>query len=90
MKPTLIQNLSTSKGEFTKPISFSKSKFSSGYELHPSLKAMVQAQPLFGYDNEDPFDHLQDFEKMCSCLSILALHKKFLSGNCFPSPSWGR
>ena len=73
MKPTPIPHPSASKGEFTEPKSFSKPRFSSGYELHPSLKAMVQAQPFSGYDNEDPFNHLWDFEEMCSCLSIPAI-----------------
>jgi hypothetical protein len=70
MKPTIIQNPSASKGEFLEPPSFSKSKLSSGYELHPRFKAMVWAQPFSDYDNEDSFNHLQDFKEMCSCLSI--------------------
>jgi hypothetical protein len=41
MKPTSYQNLSASKGEFHEP--FSKPNLSSGSELHPSLKVMVQA-----------------------------------------------
>jgi hypothetical protein len=46
MKPTSYQNLSASKGEFHGPLS--KPNLSSSSELHPSLKAMVQAQPFSG------------------------------------------
>jgi hypothetical protein len=69
MKPSSIPYPSASKGDFREPPPLSKSKLSSGCELHRSLKAMVQAQPFFGYDNKDPFDHLREFEKMCSCHS---------------------
>jgi hypothetical protein len=65
MKPSSIPYPSASKGDFREPPHLSKSKLSSGCELHRSLKAMVQAQPFSSYDNEDPFDHLREFEKMC-------------------------
>jgi hypothetical protein len=85
MKPTTpIQNISASKGEFLEPLFFSKSKLSSGHELHPRFNAMVWAQPFSGYDNEDPFYHLQDFEKMCSCLSILGMTQEILIWKLFP------
>jgi hypothetical protein len=58
MKPSSIPYPSASKGDFCEPPPLSKSKLSSGYELHRSLKAMVWAQPFSSYDNEDPFDHL--------------------------------
>ena len=69
MKPKSTQNLSSSKGEFSEPPP-SKPNHSSGYELHPSLIAMVRAQPFSGLENENPCNHLLEFEKMCSCLSI--------------------
>jgi hypothetical protein len=84
MKPTTIQNPSTSKGEFLEPPSFSKSKLSSGYGLHPTFKAMVQAQPFSDYDNEDPFYYLQDFEEMCSCLSNPGMTQEILMWKLFP------
>ena len=48
MKPIPIQNTSASKGEFPKPLS--TPNYSSSGELHPSLKAMVQAQPFSRHD----------------------------------------
>jgi hypothetical protein len=65
------------------PPSFSKSKLPSGYELHPSLNTMVRAQPFSGFDNEDPFNHLQEFEEMCSCLSIPGMTQEILKWKLF-------
>jgi hypothetical protein len=84
MKPTYFENCSTSKGEFLEPLSFSKSKLSSGYELYPRFKAMVRAQPFSSYDHEDPFNHLQEFKEMCSCLSIPDMTQEILKRTLFP------
>jgi hypothetical protein len=58
MKTTPIQYWSTSKGEFSEPPP--KLNLSSGSELHPSLKAMVQAEPFSRRDNENPYHHLHE------------------------------
>jgi len=71
MKQTPNPHLFASKGEFSKPPP--KPSLSSGYKLHPSLKAMVRAPPFLGHDNENPCQHLHEFEEMCSCLSILGM-----------------
>ena len=71
-----------SKGEFPKPPS--KPNHSSGRELHPSLKAMVQAQPFSGLENENPCHHLHEFEEMCSCLSISGMTQETLRWALFP------
>ena len=51
MKQTPTPNLSTSKGEFLRPLS---KPILSGYELHPHIIAMVRAQLFLGCDNENP------------------------------------
>jgi hypothetical protein len=84
MNSTPIQYQSVLKGEFHEPPPFSKSKFSSRYELHPRFKAMVRAQPFLGYDCEDPFDHLREFKEMCSCLSIPGMTQEILMWKLFP------
>jgi hypothetical protein len=82
MKPTTIQNPSASKGEFPEPPP--KPKFSSGYELHPGIIAMVRALPFSGHDDENPCQHLLDFEEMCSCLSISGMTQETLRWKLFP------
>ena len=84
MKPSSIPNIFTSKGEFLEPTPISKTTHSSGCELHPSLKAMVWAQPFSGHDNEDPCNHLQELEEMCSCLSISGMTEEILKWKLFP------
>jgi hypothetical protein len=56
MKSTLIKHWSASKGEFAEPQP--KPNYSFGSGLHPSLSAMVQAQPFSWNDNENPCQHL--------------------------------
>ena len=82
MKPTSNPNPSASKGEFPKPPP--KPNFSSGRELHPSLKDMVWAQPFFGLENENPCHHLHEFEEICSCLSISGMTQETLRWKLFP------
>ena len=82
MKPTPNPTLPASKGVFPKPPS--KSNLSSSYELHPSLIAMVQAQPFSGHYNKNPCHHLHEFEEMCSCLSIPGMTQETLKWRLFP------
>ena len=84
MKLTPIQNSFASKGEFFEPQPLLKPNLSSSYELHPSLKAMVRAQPFLGRDNENPCHHLWEFEEMCSCQSISGMTQETLRWKLFP------
>ena len=88
MKPTSTSYPSASKGEFPEPPS--KPNRSSGYELHPSLKAMVWAQPFTGLENENPCHHLHEFEEMCSGLSILGMTQETLRWKLFPFSFTGK
>jgi hypothetical protein len=45
---------------------------------------MVWAQPFSGFDNEDPFNYLQEFEEMCSCLSIPGMTQEVVKWKLFP------
>ena len=83
MKPTPLQNPFSSKGEFSEPLP-SKPNLSYGCELHPGLIAMVQAHPISRRDNENPCHHLQEFEEMCSCLSISGMTQETLKWKLFP------
>ena len=48
------------------------------------MKAIVRAQPFSGLDHENPFSHLQDFEEICSCLSIPGMTQETLKWKLFP------
>ena len=82
MKKTPTLNDFASNGEFPKPPS--KPNLSSNYELHLSLKAKVWEQPFLGHENENPCNHLLEFEEMCSCLSILGMTQETLRWKLFP------
>ena len=69
-----IHNLSTPKGEFSKP----PSPTSSGYELDPGFIEMIRKQPFSGKISEDPYDHLQEFKELCSGLVVLGMTKEAL------------
>ena len=87
MKPTQNPNPSASKGEFAEPPP--KPNLSSDCELHPSLKAMVRVQPFFGLDSENPYNHLLEFEEICSCSSIFGMTQEYLKWTLFLSLSHG-
>ena len=74
---------SAPKVEFSVPSSPS----SSNYELDPSFIAMVWKRPFSGEINEDPYEHLQEFEELCSSLVILRMTHEALRGSCFLSLS---
>ena len=82
MNPTSNPYRSASKGEFTEPPP--KPNLSSSGELHPSLKAMVRAQPFSGLDSENPCHHLLEFEEICSCLSMSGMTQEKLKWALFP------
>ena len=82
MKTTPIRDWSASKGEFSEPPP--KLNFLSGYELRPSLIAIVWAQPFSGHYNENPCHHLHEFKEMCLCLSISGMIQETLKWKLFP------
>ena len=88
MEPTPNPTLFASKGEFPEPPS--KAKISSGYELRPSLIAMVWAQPFFGLDSGNPCNHLHEFEEVCSCLRISGITQQTLRWKLFPFSLTGK
>ena len=55
-----------------------------GYEVRPSLVAMVRAMSFSGRKDECPYTHLQKFEENCSLLSILGMNQNSLRWKLFP------
>jgi hypothetical protein len=76
--------------EFHEPPPLSKPNRLSSYELHPSLIAMVRALPFSGHDDDNPCQHLLDFEEMCSCLSISDMTQETLRWKLFSFFLMGR
>ena len=79
-----IKNLSALKGEFLEPPKSSKPIIASSFELCPGFIAMVREQPFSGYELENPYHHLREFEKMCSCLSIAGMAQETIRWKLFP------
>jgi hypothetical protein len=77
-------HLSTLEDEFLELSPSPKPITACGYELHPSIIAMVQGQTFFGLENEDPHHHLQEFEELCSCLVIPGMTQKTMRWKLFP------
>ena len=57
---------------------------SDGYEIHPSLVAMVRASTFSGRRDECPYAHLQEFEENCSLLIIPGMNQDTLRWKLFP------
>jgi hypothetical protein len=76
--------LSTIQGEFLEPQPSSKPTVASGFELHPGYIALVWEQPFSGAKDEDPYNHLQEFEELCSCLVIQGIKQETLRWKLFP------
>ena len=90
MKPIPNPSLFTSKGEFHEPPLSPKLKFSSDSGLHPSFIVMVRAQPFSVHENENPCNHLLEFEEMCLCLSTLGMTQETLRWKLFPFTLTGK
>ena len=56
---------------------------SDGYEIRPSLVAMVRAQSFSGREDECPYAHLQVFEENCSLLIIPGMSQNTLRWKLF-------
>ena len=57
---------------------------SDGYEIPPSLVAMVRASTFSGRRDECPYAHLQEFEENCSLLIIPGMNQNTLRWKLFP------
>ena len=79
-----IHQLSAPSGEFLEPPQSSKPITASGFELCPGFIAMVREQPFSGYELENPYHHLWEFEQICSCLSIEGMAQETIRWKLFP------
>ena len=74
MEQPSFPQLSTLRGEFSEPLSSSSSR----YELDLGFIAMVRQRPFSRVINDDPLDHLQEFEELCSSLVIPGMTQEIL------------
>ena len=79
-----INQFSAPKGEFVEPPQSSKPIIASSFELCPGFTAMVREQSFSGFDDENPYHHLREFEQLCSCLSIAGMAQETLRWKLFP------
>ena len=79
-----INQFSAPKGEFAEPPQSSKPITASSFELRPGFIAMVREQSFSGFDDENPYHHLREFEQLCSCLSIAGMAQETLRWKFFP------
>ena len=70
-----------SSSEYLEPPPSCHNILSYGYEIRPSLVAMVRAQSLSGRKDECPYAHLQVFEENCSLLIIPGMTQHTLGGS---------
>ena len=80
MEQLSFPQLSTPMGEFSEPSPSS----SSNHELDPCFIAMVRKWPFSREIHEDPYEHLQEFEELCSGLVILGMTQEALRWKLFP------
>jgi hypothetical protein len=55
-----------------------------GYEIRPSIIAMVRSQSFSWCKDENPYTHLREFEQNCSIISILGMHHETVKWKLFP------
>ena len=61
-----------------------------GYEICPSLVAMVRLQSFSGRRDENPYTHLHEFEQNCSIISIPGMHHETVKWKLFQFSLSGR
>ena len=79
-----IHQLSTFEDEFSEPSTSPKPYLVSGYELDPDIIAMVRERTFSGIGIEDPYNHLLEFEELCSYLVIPGMSQETLRWKLFP------
>ena len=76
-QPTIL-NLFAPRGEFVELPQSSKPITASSYELRPDFIAIVLEQTFWGFDYENPYHHLREFEQLCACLTISGMSQETL------------
>jgi len=54
------------------------------YRLSPQLISLVQSLSFLGEGDENPYQHIRDFEQTCDCLRIEGISNESLRWKLFP------
>jgi hypothetical protein len=81
---TPIYSFSALEGKFLEPATSSHPIKAKGYEIHPDFISLVKELNFAGGLDENPYKHLQDFEKICATLMISGMNHETLKWKAFP------
>ena len=90
MDSTPIIQLSVPKGELLEPPPSLHPILTDGYELCPAFIAMVRKQSFSSIEDENPYNHLREFEQLCSCLTIAGMTQETIKWKLFSFSLLGR
>ena len=90
MDSTPIFKYFAPKGELLEPPPSSHPILTNGYELRPTLIAMVREQSFSGWEDENPYTHLRELEQLCSCLIFSGMTQETIKWKLFPFSLLGR
>ncbi len=72
------------RDEFYDPPPSSEPILTPSYEIRIEFISMVREKSFSGLGQENPFHHLQEFEKLCSCLKIRDMKQETVRWKLFP------
>ena len=61
-----------------------------GYELRPCFIKLIRDKSFLGEGDENPYSHLQEFEKTYACLHIAGMSDETLRWKLFPFSLMGK
>ena len=76
--------LSAPREEFPEPPSSTQIILTSGCELFPDLITLVRKPSFSGLESKNPYQHLMDFEQLCSLFAIAGMTQDTLKWKLFP------
>jgi hypothetical protein len=80
---TPIYSFSTLKGKYLEPTTSVHTIEVEGYEICPDFISLVRELNFVGGLDENPYKHLQDFEKICATLMISEMNHEALKWKAF-------
>jgi hypothetical protein len=80
---TPIYSFSAPTGKYLEPATSLHPIDAEGYEIHPDFIFFVKELNFTGGLDENPYEHLQDFEEICATLMISGMNHKTLKWKAF-------